>query len=266
MRAPTKPCGVGKIDRQELEAGTSPSCGSPGFWLFWFFDRWWGWWWCTLEGDERSFVCCGDFLNSPRKFWIHINSNSCQATLPRCFPPSVQLDRLDKKNCTSNLPEAKQFWFQIPSNLTTYPQINPWSSPREHWSKTSSGIYAPTWTKHQRFFKNFKVSNITPLWNLNKYRHNSLRLCSPFPSLPRKLDIARTFYRTVVGAVLPSSASPSPHIAEVRQCDTKTKSKMSPSPRIALQCTMVPLSTRMLLWSKFPMYFGQLLQEHIIQN
>ena len=33
-----------------------------------------------------------------------------------------------------------------------------------------------------------------------------------------------------------------------------------------LHCTMVPLSTRMLLWSKFPMYFGQLLQEHIIQN
>ena len=33
-----------------------------------------------------------------------------------------------------------------------------------------------------------------------------------------------------------------------------------------VQCTMVPLSTRMLLWSKFPMYFGQLLQEHIIQN
>ena len=33
-----------------------------------------------------------------------------------------------------------------------------------------------------------------------------------------------------------------------------------------LHCTMVPLSTRMLLWSKFSMYFGQLLQEHIIQN
>ena len=74
MRAPTKPRRVGKIDRQELEAGTSPSCGSPGFWLFWFFDRWWGWWWCTLEGDERSFVCCGDFLNSPRKFWISIRT------------------------------------------------------------------------------------------------------------------------------------------------------------------------------------------------
>ena len=34
-------------------------------------------------------------------------------------------------------------------------------------------------------------------------------------SLSRKLDIARTFYRTVVGAVLPSSAAPSPHIAEI---------------------------------------------------
>ena len=34
----------------------------------------------------------------------------------------------------------------------------------------------------------------------------------------------------------------------------------------AVHCTMVPLSTRMLLWSKFSMYFGQLLQEHIIQN
>ena len=33
-----------------------------------------------------------------------------------------------------------------------------------------------------------------------------------------------------------------------------------------LQCTVVPLSTRMLLWSKFSMYFGQLLQEHSIQN
>ena len=33
-----------------------------------------------------------------------------------------------------------------------------------------------------------------------------------------------------------------------------------------LQCIMVPLLNRMLLWSKFPMYFGQLLQEHIIQN
>ena len=30
MRAPTKPRGVGKIDWQELEAGTSSSCGSPG--------------------------------------------------------------------------------------------------------------------------------------------------------------------------------------------------------------------------------------------
>ena len=37
MRAPTKPRGVGKIDRQELEAGTSPSCGSPGVRLFWSF-------------------------------------------------------------------------------------------------------------------------------------------------------------------------------------------------------------------------------------
>ena len=35
---------------------------------------------------------------------------------------------------------------------------------------------------------------------------------------------------------------------------------------VSLHCTMVPLSTRMLLWSKFSMYFGQLLQEHSIQN
>ena len=55
--------------------------------------------------------------------------------------------------------------------------------------------------------------------------HISLRLYSSLPSLPRKLDIARTFYRTVVGAVLPSSASPSPHIAEVRRSDTKDKDK-----------------------------------------
>ena len=34
-------------------------------------------------------------------------------------------------------------------------------------------------------------------------------------SLARKLDITRTFYRTVVGAVLPSCASPSPHVLEV---------------------------------------------------
>ena len=34
-------------------------------------------------------------------------------------------------------------------------------------------------------------------------------------SLARKLDIARTFYRTVVGAVLPSCATPSPHVLEV---------------------------------------------------
>ena len=33
-----------------------------------------------------------------------------------------------------------------------------------------------------------------------------------------------------------------------------------------VQCTMVPLSTRMLLWSKFSMNFGKLLQEHSIQN
>ena len=33
-----------------------------------------------------------------------------------------------------------------------------------------------------------------------------------------------------------------------------------------VQCTMLPLSTRMLLWSKFSMYFGQLVQEHSIQN
>ena len=60
--------------------------------------------------------------------------------------------------------------------------------------------------------------------------HISLGLCSSFPSLPRKLDIARTFYRTVVGAVLPSSASPSPHIAEVRRLDTKDKDKDVPIP------------------------------------
>ncbi len=30
-------------------------------------------------------------------------------------------------------------------------------------------------------------------------------------SLARKLDIARTFYRGVVGAVLPSGATPTPH-------------------------------------------------------
>ena len=71
MRAPTKPCRVGKIDRQELEAGTSPSCGSPGLRLFWSFD----WWW-ALEGDERSLVCCGDFLNSPRKFWTSIRTSA----------------------------------------------------------------------------------------------------------------------------------------------------------------------------------------------
>jgi len=34
-------------------------------------------------------------------------------------------------------------------------------------------------------------------------------------SVARRLDIARTFYRTVVGAVLPSCATPSPHIAEL---------------------------------------------------
>ena len=38
---------------------------------------------------------------------LNITSNSCQATLPRCFPPSVQLDRLDKKkNGTNNSPGA----------------------------------------------------------------------------------------------------------------------------------------------------------------
>ena len=31
-------------------------------------------------------------------------------------------------------------------------------------------------------------------------------------------------------------------------------------------CTMLPLLTWMLQWSKFPMYLGLLLQEHIIQN
>ena len=34
-------------------------------------------------------------------------------------------------------------------------------------------------------------------------------------TLARRLDIARTFYRTVVGAVLPSSATPSPHVLEM---------------------------------------------------
>ena len=34
-------------------------------------------------------------------------------------------------------------------------------------------------------------------------------------SLARRLDIVRTFYRTVVGAVLPSPATPSPHVVEV---------------------------------------------------
>ena len=34
-------------------------------------------------------------------------------------------------------------------------------------------------------------------------------------STARRLDITRTFYRTVVGAVLPSSATPSPHVLEM---------------------------------------------------
>ena len=34
-------------------------------------------------------------------------------------------------------------------------------------------------------------------------------------TLARRLDIIRTFYRTVVGAVLPSSATPSPHVLEM---------------------------------------------------
>ena len=34
-------------------------------------------------------------------------------------------------------------------------------------------------------------------------------------SLARRLDITRTFYRTVVGAVLPSTATPSPHVLEM---------------------------------------------------
>ena len=34
-------------------------------------------------------------------------------------------------------------------------------------------------------------------------------------SLARRLDISRTFYRTVVGAVLPSCATPSPHVLEL---------------------------------------------------
>ena len=172
MRAPTKPRRVGKIDRQELEAGTSPSCGSPGFGLFWSFVL-------VMRVAVMSFgriweiSCLLWWLFKFTTKILNINSNSCQATLPRCFPPSVQLDRLHKEmNGTNNLPGANQFWFQIPSKnhpLTTYPQINPWSSSREHWSKTSSGIYAPTWTKRQRFFKNFKVSNITFLWNSDNY-------------------------------------------------------------------------------------------------
>ena len=167
MRAPTKPRRVGKIDRQELEAGTSPSGGSPGVWLFCPFVL-------VMSFGRRWEISC--LLWWLFKFTTkirNINSNSCQATLPRCFPPSVQLDRLHKEmNGTNNLPGANQFWFQIPSKnhpLTTYPQINPWSSSREHWSKTSSGIYAPTWTKRQRLFKNFKVSKITFLWNSKNY-------------------------------------------------------------------------------------------------
>ena len=167
MRATTKPCGVGKIDRQELEAGTSPSCGSPGLRLFWSFVL------VMSFGRRWEISCLLWWLFEFTTEILNINSNFCQATLPRCFPPSVQLDRLTKKkNGTNNSPGANQFWFQIPSKnhpLTTYSQINTWSSSRKHWSKTGSGIYAPTWTKHQRFFKNFKVSNITFLWNSNNY-------------------------------------------------------------------------------------------------
>ena len=119
MRAPTKPRGVGKIDRQELEAGTSPSCGSPGGRLFWSFVL------VMSFGRRWEISCLLWWLFKFTTKILNINSNSCQATLPRCFPPSVQLDRFDKKkNGTSmtNLPEANQFWFQIPSKnhpLTT---------------------------------------------------------------------------------------------------------------------------------------------------
>ena len=169
MRTPTKPCGVGKIDRQELEAGTSPSCGSPGVRLFWSF----GWWW-ALEGDERSLVCCGDFLNSPRKFWISIRTPA-RRPYPDVFHPQSSLTGKKKRRMAPTTYQepinfsARYCPRTIHRHLTTYSQINPWSSSREHWSKTSSSIYAPTWTKRQRFFQNFEVSNITFLWNSNNY-------------------------------------------------------------------------------------------------
>ena len=64
MRAPTKPRGVGKIDWQELEAGTSSSCGSPGvvdyFGPFLGDELW------KEMRDLLSVVVT--FFNSPRKF------------------------------------------------------------------------------------------------------------------------------------------------------------------------------------------------------
>jgi len=83
-----------------------------------------------------------------------------QATLPRCFPPSVQLDRSILGLLLVNTDRKRVLASMLPHGPNT--------------------------------------------------RDSSRTL-----NLPRKLDIARTFYRTVVGAVLPSSASPSPHIAEV---------------------------------------------------
>ena len=45
------------------------------------------------------------------------------------------------------------------------------------------------------------------------------------------------------------------------------RGQIRPSVRpIPSHCTMVPLSTRMLLYAKFDMYFRQLLQEHISRN
>ena len=87
MRAPTKPCGVGKIDWKELEAGTSPSCGSPGVRLFWSFVL------VMSFGRRWEISCLLWWLFKFTTKILNINSNSCQATLPRCFPPSVQLDR-----------------------------------------------------------------------------------------------------------------------------------------------------------------------------
>ena len=50
-------------------------------------------------------------------------------------------------------------------------------------------------------------------WDSTLY--NMIKMADCFSSVARRLDIARTFYRTVVGAVLPSCATPSPHIAEL---------------------------------------------------